>query len=226
MLDLRSGVRAALQILDQASAGQDIIQIGVDAVEVDWSPRRYHHHTLALPLALLTAAADVGAARARWSGLRLASAMDTARLLDGPQKDMMLALADGAAPKIIERFGWRWGSFAAELAEWIERFDLAGEVLTLDRARLLSGARDAHYTVRPVQLMDKMAPVLRTLPRARLAAAVVVLGLYEGAGAMRMLKRRPLLNPPIIDAIEDLRGHAGEDGYANFLRLIAAYRGW
>ena len=66
--DLRSGVVDALRLLAESAVGQSVIRVGAEACEVEWDPGARHHPALLLPLVLLTAAIDEGAARARWQG--------------------------------------------------------------------------------------------------------------------------------------------------------------
>lgn len=213
--DLRSGVVDALRLLAEATAGQSVIRVGAEACEVEWDPGARHHPALLLPLVLLTAAIDEGAARARWRGVGFAQAVGTAHRLDTLEKGMLLALADrdGAV------------DFAAELAAWIDRFGLDGAALEVDRGRLDGGDQ---YGVRPVRPMRDMPGVLKPLPAARRLAAVAVLALYNDTDAEAVFKgkRHVAMNPPAVEGFTALRREAGEASHAHLLRLIAAYRGW
>lgn len=237
--DLRAGVVDALRLLAQSCAGQSVIRVGADACEVEWSPSARHHHALLLPLVLLTAAIDEGAARARWQGVSFAQAVDTAHALDLGEKGMLLALAGMVPSRVASAAAgagavggvgdpWRRFDFARELAAWVERFDLAGRALAVDRDRLESGAPDAHFAVRPVDAMREMPAVLKALPPAQGLAALAVLALYNGDDAQAAFKgkRRAALNPPAVEAFAALRRAAGEEAHAHLLRLVAAYRGW
>lgn len=237
--DLRAGVVDALRLLARSCAGQSVIRVGAEACEVEWSPGARHHRALLLPLVLLTAAIDEGAARARWLDVSFAEVVDTAHSLDLGEKDTLLALAGMGLPQAVvgaaetdapARPGtpWRRVHFARELTAWIERFDLAGRAVTVDRERLASGAPGAHYGVRPVDLMREMPAVLKALEPAQGLAALAVLALYNGGDARAAFKgkRRAALNPPAVEAFAALRRLAGEDAHAHLLRLVAAYRGW
>jgi hypothetical protein len=216
MADVRSGVVEALRTLSSSPAGQRVITVGTEAVEVDWNPRSYHHHSLLLPLVLLTSALDHDAAQARWQFLSLAEVIGCAPQLDQDQKDILLALAgqEGAV------------NFGSELAAWIDRFGLAGIALDVDQARL---DRGDHRGVRPISgALGKMPAVLARLETPRSLAALAVLALYNGEDTNKAFKgkRRATLNPPAVDGFAALREAAGPDAHAHLMRLIAAYRGW
>lgn len=216
MADLRSGVAEALRTLSTATAGQQVITVGQTAVEVDWSLGCYHHHTLRLPLVLLTAALDQDAASARWQRLTFAEAVGNAPQLDPDQKDILLALAGTKGSAY----------FPLELRGWIDRFALDGVALRVDRGRLAEGD---HYGVRPIaETMGEMPAVLKSLEPPRALAALAVLALYNGADTEKAFKgkRRAGLNPPAVEGFAVLREAAGVDAHADLLRLIAAYRGW
>ena len=213
--DLRTGVVDALRLLSRSSAGQSVIRVGQDACEVEWAPGAYHHHALLLPLVLLTAAIDEGAARARWQGVSFARGVGAAHQLDVGEKGMLLAVADQGGAV----------DFAAELAVWIERFGLADVALEVDHDRL---GRGDHYGVRPIQPMRGMPGVLKPLAAERRLAALAVLALYNDTDARAVFKgkRHAAANPPAVEGFEALRGSAGQGAHAHLLRLIAAYRGW
>lgn len=227
-VDLRAGVWDAVEILRHHDAGQEVIKIGDDAIEVNWSPNAYYHHSLLLPLVLLTTAVDQGAAQARWSKVNLAAAIATAHGLDGSQKDILLALAGSRPPQEPDRYSWRspwhWGTFAPELAAWTDRYGLAGSTLKIDDAVLKSGDRHAHYAVRPMVLMDKMPIALRRLDVLPAAATIVVLSLYDSGGARKVFKRTGRANLPVVDAVMMFRDDVA--AYGNLLRMLAALRGW
>jgi hypothetical protein len=190
---------------------------------------------LLLPLVLLTAAIDEGAARTRWQGVSFVQAIDTAHQLDLGEKSLLLALAGtrkgrvpaGSSANSMEA-PERRGDFARELVAWIDSFDLAGRAVIVDRARTSSGVSDAHYGVRPVDVMREMPAALKALTPAQQLAAVALLALYNGEEAQAALKgkRHATMNPPAVAAFAALREAASEVAYKHLLRLIATYRGW
>lgn len=224
LVDLSVEVRDALQSLRPHYYDQRLVSVRENEIEVNWSPQTWYDSTALLPLVALTTAIDPGAAQARWSGVRFAQAVATAPDLDGPQKDLLAALT-GVEPKVDQvSHAWRWGNFADELCEWVDRHALEGCAVTVDRRRLTSGSRDAHYAVRPVVYKDEMPDILAKLPPIQGLAGVVVLCLYDRDVAYSYLKRRRKLNPPVVDALLTLS--EDQESYNNMLRLIAAYRGW
>ena len=236
--DLRAEVVEALRLIGR-SAGQTVIRVGTDACEVEWSPDAYHHPAHLLPLVLLTAAVDEGAARARWAGVSFAQAVDCACRLDIREKDVLMALAGeglpvGFAAEVasgvfeVPTAPWRRADFARELAGWVERFGLAGTVLDVEWDRLRSGASDAHYGVRPVADMAEMPVLLKPLPPVQSLAALAILALYNGDAAREGFKgkRKAGLNPPAVESFAALRRLGGAEAHAHLLRLIASYRGW
>lgn len=222
-IDLRPEVWRAAEILHR-SDNDEVIKVGDDAIEVNWSPNAYHHHSLLLPLVMLTTALDQGAAQARWSGVSLAAAVGTAHGLDGPQKGILLALAGVELPQASGRFAWQWGTFAPELAAWIDRYGLVDLTLKVDSAVLNSGERHAHYGVRPITHMDKMPLILRRMPALPAAATIVVLSLYNSADARKAFKRLSQANLPVVDAVIMFQQDVA--AYGNLLRMLAALRGW
>jgi hypothetical protein len=160
--------------------------------------RAYFHHTLLLPLVLLTAAVDEGAAWTRRESISFAQAIDTAHQLDRGERSMLLALAgtrkrrfpagSGTDAREAPEAPWRRGTFACELVAWIDCFDLAGRAVIVDRARALSGAPDAHYGVRPMDVVRNMPVALKALAPARQLAAIALLALHNGEEAQAVFK--------------------------------------
>jgi hypothetical protein len=214
--DLRPGVVRSPTILrDRSSAGQHVIGLGAEACEVDWSPKAYHHHALLLPLILLTAAIDRGAAAARRAGVSFVEAVGEAPRLDVVERWMLVSMAEGD----------RRTPFASELAAWIERFGLAGVTLEVDEARLSGGD---HYGVRPIVPLGELPPILKALPRRQLLATLAVCALYNDTDTLKVFrgKRLAAMNIPAVEGFAAVRDEGGPEAEANLLRLIAAYSGW
>ncbi len=181
--DLRLPVVEALQLLSQSSADQRLIQVGAEACEVEWAPDTYFHHSLLLPLALLTAAIDEGAAKARWQAVSLVDLAGAATMLDSDQRSMLVTLA--GAPVLVEagpdHVPIPRPGFARELVDWIDRFDLDATAFSVDRTTFDAG--NGPYAVRPSALMNQMPRVIKPLRSAQQLATVVVLSLYNRSEA-------------------------------------------
>ena len=137
--DLRPDIVAALRSLGETDAENEVIRIGAAGCEVDWNPSARYHHSQILPLALLTAAIDEGAARARWQNVGFAEAVGEC-VLDQRQKAVLLHLGayHGSTPP----------NFGDELHKWIDRFGLAKGLMDIGEAASHEpGYR--HHSVRP-----------------------------------------------------------------------------
>ena len=215
---LTSAVVNALRYLPRTAAGQCVITVEADRCEIDWRPGARFHHAMLLPLILLTAALDEGAAVARWRDVSFAKALSTAPAMDGGQKAILLALA-GVEDN---------SEFDEEVVSWADHFDLAGSALTIDRADVAAHSPNGHYCIEPIEPLGQMPKILKQIPAVSQIAAVAVYALYNGTDAQSVFRGKRLagMNPPAVDAFRIIRDAAGQPAHAHLLRMIAAYHGW